>query len=97
MRSQLQEEAQALKNLGQILLDVGEEAKDTVSDLMQHRFERIADIIIDTGKAINTLSQWSVTEKIFDISEAIEVLDIVNEIKTMSEGCIGKGSFCRSL
>ena len=57
MRSQLQEEAQAIQNLGQILLDVGEEAKDIFSDLMQQKFERIADTIIDTGKAMNTLTQ----------------------------------------
>ena len=56
-RSQLQEETQALQNLGQILLDVGYGAKEILSDLMLHKFDQIADTVIATGMAVNALTQ----------------------------------------
>ena len=111
-RSQLQEETQALQNLGQILLDVGNGAKDILSDLMLQKFDQIADTVIATGKAVNALTQWSVTERLvevgiswfhlgdvqrqpfhlyFDISEAMEMFEIVQKIETVSAVALEKG------
>ena len=62
-RSLLQGESQALRNLGQVLLNVNKEAKDAIASIIKKKFDNFAQMIISTGKAMNALTQWSVTEK----------------------------------
>ena len=56
-RSLFEDLSSEIRNLGQVLLDVKKEAKDAIASVIKKKFDNLDDIIINTDKAINALTQ----------------------------------------